>query len=1009
MVCPDCHAELPSGGLEACPHCGAVPSSGPWSVAHAQSAPDTTDPEPSGPLTLLSGVWPAAGSPAFQAPDPVLDEKGPLAVGQSFGTRYKITRLLGAGGMGAVYQAWDAELGIDVAIKVIRPSIMANPSAAAEVERRFKRELLLARQVTHRNVVRIHDLGDIGGIKYITMSYVEGTDLASELRRDGKLPIAAAMRVARSVVAGLAAAHAAGVVHRDLKPANIIVGANGEAQIMDFGIAYSPGDATQIAPVAPITLQRGSHGYAATMLGTIVGTVEYMAPEQAQGLPVDQRADIYSFGLILYEMLTGPREVHEQPQSALQALLARIEQPPPAPSSLNRLVPEALDRIVQQCLLPDPQKRFATTADLAAALARLDDRGELIPEARRITPRLVAAAVVVVGMLLGGTYLITRRAAQPPVQHEPVSVVVADLENRTSDPTLTRTLEPILRRALEGAGFVTAYDRSILSRAGAVPPEVLDAVSAREIAVREGLGIVLAGFIEPARRGYRISLTATHTVTGATITTVDGTAGSQDELLDVATRLVATVRTALGDETSESAQIFAMASLSATSLDVVRYYAAAQEAASNNRFEEARGHLLKAVAIDPTFGVGYQLLAVAARNLGQLQDAEKYINESLRYLDGMTERERFSTRGFYYRVTGDYQQCVKEYGEMIARFAADVTGRNQLALCQTQLRNMREAVEEMQQVVNILPKRALFRDNLALYASYAGEFARGEKEARAVGESDVYATLALAFAQLGQQQFGQAAGTYRRLAGMGPRGASIAASGLGDLAIVEGRFADAVTILRDGAAKDFAQHSPERAAAKLISLARAELLQGRRLSAVASAEEALMHSGTVGLRFLAGRVFVEAHEIERVRPLIAGLSSELQAEPRAYAKILEGEIALSNGDGRAAITLLGEANALLDTWIGHFVLGRAYLETGALIQADSEFERCIKRSGEALALFLDEEPTFGNFPPVYYYQGRIREALKTAEFADAYRVYLGIRGDSTEDPLAAEARKRVNP
>src|SRR5688572_1414166 len=384
MVCPVCHAEFSSGGPGACPKCGTLqvrPDSG---FFDAPTMPPRDPGEVANELTQLPLAWTPGRASHLDVDDRLTETSGPLGVGESFGSRYHIIRLLGAGGMGAVYQAWDAELNVAVAIKVIRPSIMANPSAAAEVERRFKRELLLARQVTHRNVVRIHDLGDIGGIKYITMSYVEGTDLASELRRDGKLPIAAAMRVARSVVAGLAAAHAAGVVHRDLKPANIIVGANGEAQIMDFGIAYSPSDATQIAPVAPITLQRGSHGYAATMLGTIVGTVEYMAPEQAQGLPVDQRADIYSFGLILYEMLTGPREVHEQPQSALQALLARIEQPPPAPSSLNRLVPEALDRIVQQCLLPDPQKRFATTADLAAALARLDDRGEIIPEARRI-------------------------------------------------------------------------------------------------------------------------------------------------------------------------------------------------------------------------------------------------------------------------------------------------------------------------------------------------------------------------------------------------------------------------------------------------------------------------------------------------------------------------------------------------------------------------------------------------------------------------------------------------
>src|SRR5258706_6850789 len=235
----------------------------------------------------------------------------------------------------------------------------------------------------------------------------------------------------------------------------------------------------------------------------------------------------------------------------------------------------------------------------------------------------------------------------------------------------------MLRRALEGAGFITAYDRTQISaRLGVQPPETLDEVSARELAVKQGLGVVISGSIDRQGSGYGVSIKASQTVTGNEITRATARAPSKDQVLEVATRLVATVRKALGDDESESAQQFAMASLSATSLDVVRLYAEAQEAASNNKFEEARQGLLKAVGLDPEFGVGYQLLAVASRNLGQVQDAEKYINEALRHLDGMTERERFSTRGMFYRVSGDYQQCVKEYGDLIARFAADVVARN---------------------------------------------------------------------------------------------------------------------------------------------------------------------------------------------------------------------------------------------------------------------------------------------------------------------------------------------
>jgi hypothetical protein len=165
--------------------------------------------------------------------------EGPLAPGHAFGSRYQIISVMGVGGMGAVYKAWDHELGVLVALKVIRPEVAADPKTARALEKRFKQELLLARQVTHRNVVRIHDLGEVNGIKYITMPLIEGEDLAAVLKREGSLPVSRVMPIARTMVSGLAAAHKAGIVHRDLKPANVMVGANGEALIMDFGVARS--------------------------------------------------------------------------------------------------------------------------------------------------------------------------------------------------------------------------------------------------------------------------------------------------------------------------------------------------------------------------------------------------------------------------------------------------------------------------------------------------------------------------------------------------------------------------------------------------------------------------------------------------------------------------------------------------------------------------------------------------------------------------------------------------
>ena len=282
--------------------------------------------------------------------------EGPLSVGQAFGPRYHIIRLLGIGGMGAVYQAWDQELGVAVALKVIRPEASGDRLVAEDLARRFKRELLLARQVTHKNVVRIHDLGELYGIKYITMPYVQGSDLATVLKNEGTLSVHRALKIAKQLVGGLGAAHDAGVVHRDLKPANIMMDVDDHPMIMDFGIA------------------RSTAGGGGTLTGAVVGTLEYMAPEQAKGEEVDHRADLYAFGLILYDMLVGVR----QPKSAVSELMGRMQRAPAPVRTINADIPEPLERVIERCLQPEAANRYQSAEELASDLACLDGEGQLI-------------------------------------------------------------------------------------------------------------------------------------------------------------------------------------------------------------------------------------------------------------------------------------------------------------------------------------------------------------------------------------------------------------------------------------------------------------------------------------------------------------------------------------------------------------------------------------------------------------------------------------------------------
>ena len=412
---------------------------------------------------------PASAGGVRQAP-PSKAPKGPLEIGQQFGSRYHILKQLGIGGMGAVYQAWDSELEVAVALKVIRPEVTRDPVAAQDIERRFKQELLLARQVTHRNVVRIHDLGEINGIKYITMLYIEGSDLSTVLR-DEKLTVPRVIAIAREIAAGLQAAHEAGVVHRDLKPANVMI-EHEHAVIMDFGIARSTsrgasgaapggGDGRSAHPAVEDELTR----VAATVVGEVIGTIEYMAPEQARGEHVDQRADVYAFGLIIYDMLVGKRR-SEHAVSAVGELQKRLAQPPPPVRTLVPAVPEALDALVTKCVEPDPAKRYQTTAELVAAprSARRQWQAQAEETCRRM-PATVAVATVLLGTS-AGVWWYQRQFIPPPV-HDPVSVVIADFQNNTGSGV----------RPYVGTDAETCIGRPRVSSARTTEAE-LDAVSA---------------------------------------------------------------------------------------------------------------------------------------------------------------------------------------------------------------------------------------------------------------------------------------------------------------------------------------------------------------------------------------------------------------------------------------------------------------------------------------------------------------------------------------------------
>jgi tetratricopeptide (TPR) repeat protein/predicted Ser/Thr protein kinase len=914
--------------------------------------------------------------------------------------RYEVVQLLGEGGMGAVYKAHDRELDRNVALKVIRPDLSHDP----KMLERFKQEIIVARQVTHKNVVRIFDLGTHESLKFITMEYVEGSDLATILQKQ-RLTAPESARIIRQVCRALEAAHAENVIHRDLKPQNIMIHGSGRACVMDFGLAR--------------TIELSGM----TQTGAMIGTPAYMSPEQAKGNPSDARSDIYSVGVMFYSMLTG--KLPFQAETMIASLLKRTQELPPPPQVVDDSIPKDLSDIVMKCLAIDPADRYASASEVAEAVeawigGKQPGRLSLdvpipapspAPASKRNSLRWVAlAAALALIVAAGGWYLRTKWAgSNSTASHAPVTALIADVDNRTGDAVFDGTLEPVLRLALEGATFISAYDRTRLRDLG-VPPSTsrLDLDGARKIAIAQGLGIVLSPTLTQEGGSYKFSVQAIQPVTGNVIARAEDRPVGKSQVLSSVGVVAEAVRGALGDaEISEADRRFAADTLSSTSLDAVHQYSLGMNALSTGKFEDALASFTKATEIDKSFGLAYAGMGVAARNLGSLQDAQKYVKLATAQLHRMTERERYRTRGFYYALIGDHGKCIEEYGGLIARYSADTAARNNLAFCLTQVRNLPRAVEEMRQAVSILPKRAMYRNNLALYQAYRGDFQAAEQEAREVqtlAPKFALGFVSLAFSQLGRGDTGNAEQTYRALDKLN---SSIGSAGLGDLALYQGRFSEAARIFEQGAAADAASRNPDRAAAKYAALAYTELSRGQKTAATAAAEKALANSSAPAIRLLAGRVFAEAGNLPRARALAADLASGLQVDRQVYAKLVEGEIALVERNAKAAVRAFAAANNLIDTWGGRFGLGRAYLQAGAFPEADSEFDRCLQRRGEALSLFLDELPTFGYLPPVYYYQGRVREGLGSAGSADSYRAYLSVRGEAGEDPLLPEIRRRL--
>jgi tetratricopeptide (TPR) repeat protein/TolB-like protein len=437
------------------------------------------------------------------------------------GTRlgpYQILAPIGSGGMGEVYRARDARLDRDVAIKVLPADFAADP----ERLRRFEREAKATATLSHPNILAVHDVGTVEGVPYLVEELLEGESLKERLDR-GAMPVPEALEIAVQVARGLAAAHERHIVHRDLKPGNVFITRDGTVKILDFGLAkvvagVPLGDAETLTQ-APST---------ATEFGRVLGTLAYMAPEQARGLPVDPRSDIFSFGVVLYEMLAGRRPFRGGTATDTVAAILK-EDPPPLPET----VPAALQGIVARCLQKRQEDRFSSGHELVVAL-RGTSSGSEAPTTKAVRARtlrlpkqwlLGAAVTLLLGAVAGLLVWAPWRVAGPPL--DPKRVVVAPFENRTGNPSFdslgSLIAEAVTRTAALGGGTAVVPGTAFREGAG----EHTSAAALRALARASGAGLVVSGATYAAGDELRIQAQLFDPLSGSVIVTLEPITGSQ--------------------------------------------------------------------------------------------------------------------------------------------------------------------------------------------------------------------------------------------------------------------------------------------------------------------------------------------------------------------------------------------------------------------------------------------------------------------------------------------------
>ena len=647
-----------------------------------------------------------------------------LSTGSTFAGRYQVIEELGKGGMGRVYKVFDTDIKEKIALKLLRPEIILGK----ETVERFSNELKLARKISHRNVCRMFDLGKAEGTTFITMEFVAGEDLKKLIRKMGQVSAGRAVSIARQVCEGLAEAHHLGVVHRDLKPQNIMVDEDGNARIMDFGIA------------------RSLKGKGITGVGVMIGTPEYMSPEQIEGKEVDQRSDIYSLGIILYEMVTG--RVPFEGDTPFTIGVKHKSEIPRDPREVNAQIPQDLGRLILKCLEKERGKRYRSAVDLQADLEKIEQglptTERVVSKKKPITSREITVKFKLKKLVLPFSAVIILAAAALilwkfiPHKKAPAvaskienSIAVINFENQTGDKSydyLQKAIPNLLITNLEQTGnlYVATWERlhDLLKQLRKDNVEVITGDLGFELCRLEGIRTIVIGTFTKAGNIFATDVKLLDAETKRLLKS----AGSRGEGVD---SILRTQIDELSREISKGIGLSlekvaagqpSIAEVTTTSMEAYHYFLRGIEETEKNNPPEALEFYKKAVEIDPTFATAYLELAWAYDRMFETSSGHEAMEKAMTLARKATEKERLYIEADYaYYIERDQEKSARLLEQLISKYPKEK--RAYLLLASTfGYDDLDRAINKANKALEIDPHYAEAFNLLGLRYRYKGEF-----------------------------------------------------------------------------------------------------------------------------------------------------------------------------------------------------------------------------------------------------------------------------------------------